>query len=469
MSNRNATVTVNTKANTSGIKSATNALNSMDSGLKGTIGNLKQFSGALKGLAIVGIANGIKDVATSLFNTYQIQEKAERSINDAIYSNMKQLNASQEEIDNTVKSYKALASQLQEIGVIGDEVALQGMATMTQMGLQTDKVLELTPLLEDLAVKQYGVNTTQEQFTEISRDVANMINLGKIALQKYGIQVSDVERKQFKAMSSSERLTFVQNKLKNTVAGANEAMLKTPAGKIAHMNNDLGDAAEQAGKQIHNLVNAVAIEALPTVTGFSQSIQELFSIIEGKDTDLKFFNEEDVRLINGISAGYKEIFGNIRDILGTVFDFGDEFGFTTGLLTILNGVVQYLRIITTLAKEAIESAIELGDRVKNVTPFGLATNAIGWVKDATGIGRHATGTTYFEGGLASVNEAGGEIMNLPNGTQIIPHDISQKMVSGGNNVTVNVNIGGNVVGNQEFIDEVGNAISSRVSLALANM
>lgn len=93
-----------------------------------------------------------------------------------------------------------------------------------------------------------------------------------------------------------------------------------------------------------------------------------------------------------------------------------------------------------------------------------------WVSEHLGgqVPKHATGTNYWRGGLTSVNEHGGEIMNLPNGTQIIPHDISQKMVSGGNNVNVTVNVAGNVVGNDEFINQLGSAITSRVQLALSN-
>lgn len=50
-----------------------------------------------------------------------------------------------------------------------------------------------------------------------------------------------------------------------------------------------------------------------------------------------------------------------------------------------------------------------------------------------GIGANANGTPNWRGGLTSVNERGGEIMNLPQGTQIIPHDLSKRMIdkSGG--------------------------------------
>jgi phage-related protein len=44
-----------------------------------------------------------------------------------------------------------------------------------------------------------------------------------------------------------------------------------------------------------------------------------------------------------------------------------------------------------------------------------------------GIDWYAKGTDNFAGGLAGINEAGGEIVNLPSGSQIIPHDISKLM------------------------------------------
>ena len=36
----------------------------------------------------------------------------------------------------------------------------------------------------------------------------------------------------------------------------------------------------------------------------------------------------------------------------------------------------------------------------------------------------AQGTDNFQGGFAVINERGGELVSLPDGTQVIPHDIS---------------------------------------------
>ena len=80
---------------------------------------------------------------------------------------------------------------------------------------------------------------------------------------------------------------------------------------------------------------------------------------------------------------------------------------------------------------------------------------------------NATGTPYWRGGYTRVNERGGEIMNLPSGTQIIPHDVSVK-AAGGRSVTVNVNIQGNVIGNREYTEQVGEYVGRKVLAALGN-
>lgn len=84
-----------------------------------------------------------------------------------------------------------------------------------------------------------------------------------------------------------------------------------------------------------------------------------------------------------------------------------------------------------------------------------------------GISGHATGTSYFSGGWTRVNERGGEIMRLPGGTQIIPHDVSKRMV-GGPSVAVYVTVQGNVIGNQAYAQELGDTIVARILRALRN-
>ena len=89
----------------------------------------------------------------------------------------------------------------------------------------------------------------------------------------------------------------------------------------------------------------------------------------------------------------------------------------------------------------------------------------GWIADK--ISGHATGTSYFAGGWTRVNERGGEILRLPGGTQIIPHDVSKRMV-GGPSIAVYVTVQGNVIGNQAYAQELGDTIVTRILRALRN-
>jgi hypothetical protein len=84
--------------------------------------------------------------------------------------------------------------------------------------------------------------------------------------------------------------------------------------------------------------------------------------------------------------------------------------------------------------------------------------------------RFATGTQYFNGGRAEIGEHGGEIVTLPNGSKVIPADKTNQLLKGaGASPTVNVIIQGNVIGNEQFINEIGQVITSKVKVALINM
>jgi len=70
------------------------------------------------------------------------------------------------------------------------------------------------------------------------------------------------------------------------------------------------------------------------------------------------------------------------------------------------------------------------------------------------IPHHALGTNYFQGGLTHINERGGEIVNLPSGSQIIPHDLSNKMVNNGGKGDITVIIQGDFIGTREMLNKL---------------
>ena len=145
-----------------------------------------------------------------------------------------------------------------------------------------------------------------------------------------------------------------------------------------------------------------------------------------------------------------ELFGGIRDSITWAFDSAKEgvSGFFDWIGEKLNGL-----------DEAIESVPVIGSIYKGAKSIGGAVLGA--------LSGHAMGTPYFSGGLTRINERGGEIVDLPSGTRIIPHDVSRRM-AGGPSITVNVTVQGNVVGNAAFADQMGRIIAQRVLRAAAN-
>lgn len=127
------------------------------------------------------------------------------------------------------------------------------------------------------------------------------------------------------------------------------------------------------------------------------------------------------------------------------------------------------------AKSAVGSFFTwLDNKIESIPILGSLYSGgkalVGGAADFIGglIGGNALGTSYWKGGLTRVNERGGEILNLPSGTQIIPHDVS-KRVAGGQTVQVYVTVQGNIIGNRQYADELGETIVQRILRALDNM
>ena len=187
----------------------------------------------------------------------------------------------------------------------------------------------------------------------------------------------------------------------------------------------------------------------------------------------------------------KGVFGGIRDTVTGAFASARE---------AVGGFFDWIGDKLTWLDGKIESIPVLGDVYKGVKGAGS------WIADA--IQGHALGTTYFAGGLTKVNERGGEILDLPGGTRIIPHDVSNRMVTEATkgsvlrltastgegqrdvvgvltgirslleqplrkrsapSLAVYVTIQGNVIGNREYADSLGDIIARRILRALDNI
>ena len=176
-----------------------------------------------------------------------------------------------------------------------------------------------------------------------------------------------------------------------------------------------------------------------------------------------------MEIMSPILDGVKQIFSGIIDFIVGVFTGNWDMAFS-GLVKIFSG---YFGIIKSVAESVlgwVQDKLQwAGEKIDAIKEGGawLYNNTVGRVT----AGNNATGTEYWKGGATYVNEnQRGEIINLPNGSQVIPHDESMKqLASSSGNVTVNVTVQGNVIGNEDFMDACGRHVTNKVMLAMGNM
>lgn len=197
-----------------------------------------------------------------------------------------------------------------------------------------------------------------------------------------------------------------------------------------------------AGKTLLGFVKTagVLISANPVVLGIAAAVAAGALLIANWDKVKEF--------AASLWQKVKDVFGGIKDAIVGAFDS---------------------------AKDAVGSFFSwLDDKIESVPLLGQLYKGgkavIGGAVDFVGglIGGNALGTSYWRGGLTRVNERGGEIISLPSGTQIIPHDVSARM-AGGPQVTVNVTVAGNVIGNRQYADELGETIVRKIIRAWDNV
>lgn len=182
-----------------------------------------------------------------------------------------------------------------------------------------------------------------------------------------------------------------------------------------------------------------------------------------------------ITTITSIVDGVKSIFSGIIDFITGVFT-GNWEQALNGLKSIAEGVFNIIKSIFMAPFNFFAKGINwvigkinsLSIDVPNWVPgIGGNTYSFNIPSIPTSIPNFATGTSYHRGGLARINEGGrGEIVDLPNGTRVIPSDKSKKILEkeANNNINVTVN-----VYNPNNVDDIINTIAYKLKQTLNNI
>lgn len=176
-----------------------------------------------------------------------------------------------------------------------------------------------------------------------------------------------------------------------------ESIKETIQNIVSAIKDWISEKVEAAKETISNVIDAVS--------GFFANLKETISGIFDNIADkirsvmntVKGIFENVLDSIENLWNGLSDFVGGIFDGIGTAFD-----NLISGAKSLINNFI-----------DGLNFAIDIINAIPGVS--------IGYVDYL------AHGTDDWSGGFAVMNEGGrGELVNLPNGSQVIPHDISKK-------------------------------------------
>jgi hypothetical protein len=149
-----------------------------------------------------------------------------------------------------VTGLEALASQLQAVGVIEDDVIKAGMSQLATFNLQSSTIAALTPKITDMVAQLKGHNATAEDMVGINNLVGKVMTGNVGALSRYGVTLSDNQKQLLEQGNEAQRAAVLNEVLAQNYGKVNEALANTPQGQITQLKNAFGDLQEGVGEFI---------------------------------------------------------------------------------------------------------------------------------------------------------------------------------------------------------------------------
>ena len=213
-----------------------------------------------------------------------------------------------------------------------------------------------------------------------------------------------------------------------------------------------------------NLVKEVA-------SYLKETLEPVFEIVwkAAGDYVVKFFDD-----VSAIIDGVLGVFEGVITFLTGVFQGNWEKAW--------NGIVQAVGSIfgtlESLVKTPLNAVINLVNKaigaINKISvdlPSAVGGGHIGF--NIPTIPTLAKGTDYWQGGIVQISEKGGEIVDLPSGSRVYPHDESVRMArqDGRKNYSVAIaKLADSIVVREEAdIDKIAEAIVKRIEQAIDNM
>ena len=241
----------------------------------GIAGVFKKVAGVVAGaLSVAAIVKFGKECVEA----YNAQNEAEVKLTTVMQQRM---NANTEMIN----SVKALASEQQKMGVIGDEVTLSGAQQLATFMNSGDALKSLLPAMDNLLAQQKGVNATQQDAVAIGNLMGKVMQGQTSALKRVGISFTEAEENVLKYGNEQQRAAMLAKVITNNVGQMNQALANTPQGQMQQLKNNFGDLKEVLGSLVSlalvpilKVINQIVVKLIEAATAAKQFVMNFLGI-----------------------------------------------------------------------------------------------------------------------------------------------------------------------------------------------
>lgn len=387
-------------------------------------------------------------------------------------------------VDSLKMGYKTLATQMnsvqtgsKEATAIFNTLGVAVKDSSGQLRSQEDVFNDTVRALQNVKNPTEKAIMAQKLFGKSAIEMKPLLNQTSESVDALRKKANDL------GMVMSDSTIDASVKLTDTID-----TLKRSFGAIGlTVGAQLVPIVQKLADQLINNLPQIKATLTPAITGFANAIgfvcNHLDILIPAVGALVTAFGA--LQVISAV-AGFITAFCNpvglaVVAISGLIAGLGVAYAKCAGFRAMVGATVSVVKMLAVGAWNLIKPIAEFGIKIAMwLTPLGLVVKmvrtlvgglnqlaqkmggwqAIGnnvknWADNKTNkMQHHALGTSSAQGGTALVGEYGAELVNIPRGASVMNANNTKKALNGGSNITINMNIAGNVIGNREYMKRI---------------
>ena len=229
--------------------------------------------------------------------------------------------------DEEQKSLLSLNKTLGQTGVISGGTLKAAQAQLGTFALTADQVKTLTPALADMIANNKGYNATAQDGVQIANLLGKVMTGNATALSKYGVTMTDAQKKVLQEGSASEKAAMAAQVLEANFGGINKALAQTPQGKMTILQHEIAGLKTSVGNDL--------IAAFGGVGG------AVIKMVQAVEPLITAFFDKVASLAEKIGPPLEKVFGAVADKIGKI-DFSglsNSLGSLSGPIAAVTGLL----------------------------------------------------------------------------------------------------------------------------------